>query len=237
MPAALYKNLLLCRLQVSEPEDKTMSKKKRNARERNAAAHKPKLPTEISDTHKARELTAKSGQSNDKSGGFGLSYYLKKHWWAVALVAFLSLSALGATLKYLEEDARRQMLNGTLKTPNGYNRSLLNRVNPFVTLPSPTPTPQLAREYIYAGDRLLSVQDANANAAPPADLAIWRPSNGEWWVMDSNGTNHLGLQWGTSGDDPVPGDFDGDGLTDFSVFRPTTGYWFVVKSSTATSIS
>src|SRR5438445_5246973 len=47
--------------------------------------------------------------------------------------------------------------------------------NPFAA-PPPSPTPQLSKEYIYAGSRLLAVEDANANAAPPADLAVGRPS-------------------------------------------------------------
>jgi hypothetical protein len=40
-----------------------------------------------------------------------------------------------------------------------------------------------------------------------------------------------------AGDVPVPGDFDGDGKTDFSIFRPSTGIWWVVKSSDNTSYS
>ena len=87
--------------------------------------------------------------------------------------------------------------------------------------PTPTPTPQLAVEYIYAGSRLLAVEDANANAAPPADLAVWRPSDGGWWIMDSQGSLQVMQNWGTLGDDPVEGDYDGDGKTDFSVFIPS----------------
>jgi FG-GAP-like repeat len=30
---------------------------------------------------------------------------------------------------------------------------------------------------------------------------------------------------------PVPGDYDGDGRTDFAVFRQPTGQWFVIQSS------
>ena len=95
----------------------------------------------------------------------------------------------------------------------------------------PIPTPQLSKEYIYAGSRLLAVEDANANAAPPADLAVWRPSTGTWWVMGGSNSQQVTQSWGTSGDKPVPGDYDGDGKTDFSVFRPSTGQWFVLQSS------
>ncbi len=96
----------------------------------------------------------------------------------------------------------------------------------------PAPTLQLSKEYIYAGSRLLAVEDANANAAPPADLAVWRPSTGTWWVMGGAGGSQPATQsWGLSADQAVPGDYDGDGKTDFSVFRPTTGEWYVLQSS------
>lgn len=95
--------------------------------------------------------------------------------------------------------------------------------NPLAA-PLPTPTPQLSKEYIHLpGGRLLAVEDANANAAPPADLAIWRPTTGEWWVLGGPGSAQTTFGWGVSTDRPVPGDYDGDGKTDFSVFRPSTG--------------
>jgi hypothetical protein len=107
-------------------------------------------------------------------------------------------------------------------------------------------TPQLAREYLYAGSRLLAVEDANANAAPPADLAIWRPSSGEWWVMSGQGSQQVTQQWGVpcnpptlpaDCDRPAPGDYDGDGKTDFSIFRPSTGVWWIINSSNGSSSS
>ena len=95
----------------------------------------------------------------------------------------------------------------------------------------PTATPQLSKEYIYAGSRMLAAVDAGANAAPPADLAVWRPSSGTWYVLGGTGSAQTEYQWGASGDEPVPGDFDGDGKTDFSVFRPSSGEWYVLQSS------
>jgi hypothetical protein len=35
------------------------------------------------------------------------------------------------------------------------------------------------------------------------------------------------VAWGGGDDIPVPGDYNGDGITDVAVFRPSTGEWFV----------
>lgn len=84
--------------------------------------------------------------------------------------------------------------------------------------------------------RLLAVEDKNATAAPPADLAIWRKDTATWWVRNDNGTAWASVAWGASSDTPIPGDFDGDGTTDFSVLRQGTPNmtWYIVKSSGGT---
>ena len=146
-------------------------------------------------------------------------------WLSLGIIAFVSIGALGASLKYLEEDAR---LENAIAAKD---RSLLSTINPFVPAPTPAPTPQLSKEYLYAGSRLLAVEDANANAAPPADLAVWRPSNGEWLVLGGPGSQTTTEAWGLPGDIPVPGDYDGDGKTDFSVFRPSDNTWYIIYSS------
>jgi len=181
------------------------------------------------------------------AGKRGLIAFLKSNLWMVGVICFLALGILGSGLKYLDEDARREtaLRAGNRGKLNNQEQSFLNKVNPFLPPPSPTPTPQLSKSYVYAGSRLLAVEDANANAAPPADLAVWRPSNGQWWVMAGTGTQQVSQSWGQANDIPVPGDFDGDGKTDFAVFRPdnplTTTVnecqpncqWYVIYSSGA----
>ena len=201
-----------------------MSKRKREAVERAILKH-----PEIDST------------GNIKTDGIIVSRWKKLTFQSkmltVLAIGLLTLGTFGAGMKYLEEDANRQMANGKSATENIKERTLLNRLNPFIPAPLPSLTPQLSKEYIYAGSRLLAVEDANANAAPPADLAIWRPNTGVWWVMGGSGSQQVSIQWGASTDKPVPGDYDGDSKTDFSVFRPSEGNWYVQRSSDNTLLT
>ena len=68
-----------------------------------------------------------------------------------------------------------------------------------------------------------------------ADIAVWRPeelfgsASGLWFIMSSRAGFRASpvSQWGTAGDVPVPGDYDGDHQADLAVWRPSTGTWFV----------
>src|SRR5882762_7467238 len=65
-----------------------------------------------------------------------------------------------------------------------------------------------------------------------ADIAVFRPSDGYWYVIpSSNPSAPIVHQWGYPGNIRVPGDYDGDGKTDFAVFDPSTAYWYVISSS------
>ena len=66
------------------------------------------------------------------------------------------------------------------------------------------------------------------------DIAVYRPSTGLWFIINSASSTPHTQQWGASGDIPVPGDFDGDGKTDLAVWRPLQGTWYIVFSSTGT---
>jgi hypothetical protein len=65
-----------------------------------------------------------------------------------------------------------------------------------------------------------------------ADVAIWRPSTGDWWIHFSSLGPQPVFHWGTPGDIPVPADYDGDGNADMAVFRPSNCYWYIWRSGT-----
>jgi hypothetical protein len=41
----------------------------------------------------------------------------------------------------------------------------------------------------------------------------------------------VGLIWGAPGDQPLVGDYDGDGRADPTVFRPSEGTWYQLRSA------
>jgi len=66
-----------------------------------------------------------------------------------------------------------------------------------------------------------------------ADIVTWNSSNGIWsWRNWSPGSSLSGLQWGSMGDIPSPGDFDGDGRLDPTVYRNSTATWYSFLSAT-----
>jgi hypothetical protein len=62
------------------------------------------------------------------------------------------------------------------------------------------------------------------------DYAVYRPSEGNWYLMKST-EGFSAFHFGVAEDMPVPADYDGDGKTDFGVFRPSEGNWYLMKST------
>jgi hypothetical protein len=60
-------------------------------------------------------------------------------------------------------------------------------------------------------------------------LAVYRPSTGVWYIYQSTNGAVGVAQWGSATDVPVPGDYDGDGKTDYAIFR--NGTWYLYQST------
>ncbi len=63
------------------------------------------------------------------------------------------------------------------------------------------------------------------------DLAVFRPSTGVWYIINSSNSSLRIQQFGLDGDISTPEDFDGDNITEIGVFRPSTGVWYHYRSS------
>jgi hypothetical protein len=62
-----------------------------------------------------------------------------------------------------------------------------------------------------------------------AELAVYRPSTGEWFIGGHAAAEMINLPGYTpqAGDIPAPGDYDGIGADELAVYRPSTGQFFI----------
>jgi hypothetical protein len=86
-------------------------------------------------------------------------------------------------------------------------------------------------DFIYGEPRSTVSHSSDFDGDGTSDFAIFRPSSGGWFILNSGSNTVNGVQFGQNGDIPVDGDFDGDSRSDISIYRPSTGSWFVLRSS------
>ena len=82
---------------------------------------------------------------------------------------------------------------------------------------------------IQFGESTDKVVPADYDGDGKTDVAVFRPSNGAWYRLNSSTGQFFGILFGYGTDLPVPADYDGDGKADIAVFRD--GMWYLQKSS------
>lgn len=86
-------------------------------------------------------------------------------------------------------------------------------------------------DFVYGEPRALDHHATDFDGDGTADLSVFRPSQGLWFVLNSGSGTVSITQFGLDGDIPIDADFDGDRRNDIAVFRPSSGTWFVMNSS------
>ena len=91
-------------------------------------------------------------------------------------------------------------------------------------------------DFIYGEPRAATFHSGDFDGDGVADSAIFRPSIGQWFRLNSGSNTFSQEQFGLNGDIPVDGDFDGDQRADVAIFRPSDGSWFFRRSSNGTTL-
>jgi hypothetical protein len=67
---------------------------------------------------------------------------------------------------------------------------------------------------------------SSAYGGHKSEFAIFRPSDGSWW-LNAESSTYRTILWGLAGDIPVSADYYGDGCSDVAIWRPSDGYFWI----------
>jgi hypothetical protein len=100
-------------------------------------------------------------------------------------------------------------------------------IKPFSEWPGNDPQEYRFIRWGMAGDKPLT---ADFSGDGLDELAVFRPSDGNWYIYNRVADSYQIVHWGMPGDTPIAKDFDGDSRSDLAVFRPSDGTWYILNS-------
>lgn len=129
------------------------------------------------------------------------------------------LSFLGVTFNNGERIARVRIFSGTASLGD-LDKSRGGQFDAVVM-----------SSFFYGEPRAIGQHSSDFDGDGTSDYAVFRPSDGNWYVLNSGSNTYSVTRFGLNGDVPVDGDFDGDSRNDVAVFRPSNGVWYILRSS------
>ncbi|MDD4737238.1 MAG: VCBS repeat-containing protein, partial [Kiritimatiellae bacterium] len=86
--------------------------------------------------------------------------------------------------------------------------------------------------YSAQRDVLMPAAELDFDGDGVADIAVFWPKAGTWYILESGSGNGWTESWGWDAALPAPGDYDGDGKCDIAVYHPPSGMWYILESGT-----
>jgi uncharacterized protein YhfF len=112
--------------------------------------------------------------------------------------------------------------NYTLALPTNFSGTVTPSRTGYLFAPAVRGYNNIAVNQTAQNYNLYSVSPADFNGDGMTDVAVFRPSQGIWYVSGQGST-----AFGQAGDIPVPADYNGDGKDERAVFRPSNSLWYI----------
>ncbi|MBK6750816.1 MAG: VCBS repeat-containing protein [Pyrinomonadaceae bacterium] len=160
---------------------------------------------------------------NNPNFAYGMSGYINWSPGRYLVTGHELAHNLGANHAEIAQSCGNSLMNAQLSggTPLSFCQYSRTEIDNFVNTNGACMTSRTACQFDLDGDA-------------KSDIAVFRPTAGEWWFQRSGDGGNGAVTFGEAADKIVPADLTGDGTTDIAIWRPSTGFWYVLRSEDRT---